>query len=282
MERITFTTSCDKNFFPGTLALVKSIRRFYNKDNANIYVLHTDLENESLKLLELYDVTAEKMLDCIDPRKQGKAVATYWALIKQEEKKVLHIDSDAWLLSRIDNVFEKLNENSIIAWNDKMGHGIRHPKKYFKFSPPVDYDKEKYNFNAGIVGYGNGQNIKKLVNDFLNACYDDEINFNCGNQGIIRSLVCKYDLENKINFIKGKDATHYNPIWREAEELEYDENKNRWINMRTGKKQFIFHATGGKDRKIGKNKPWQSPEIWSESVIKCWDWINSYQLEEEK
>ena len=277
MRKIVFTTSTDPTFFRGTVALCKSIRKFYpNLKEAKIVVTANDITSGLLTEMNGARASVIAMPNVMDARKVGKAFATMAGLNEAKLGDILiHIDSDAWLLGRLDQLLDSWEpeENDMLAWNDKNGKGVqaRHIETHLAcHCVPTKFDQMKYNFNAEIILYCVGDNTKELVDDFFRCCQDPRINNDMGNQGIIRACAAKYLFEDKINFILSKDSAHYNPIWSAADAIELREDK--WFNLKTGKQQFIFHATGGKSRKIGQDKPWQRPEEWTECVMQSLRW----------
>jgi len=279
---ILFCTSVNRAFLPGAVTLVKSIRRFYRRDEARIHVhIHRpDATPEFLELMRRLGA-AVKFMTC-DARKIGKAVATRVGVFSAFDK-VVHIDCDAWLLSRIDEILAGVEPDTVLCWNDREGSAIRKSILHKVFSVRLknhpDLDVQRYNVNAGIVIYGTGTGTKRLATEFENKCRDPKINDRVvGNQGILRCLLAKYELAGKIRFIHHMDADHWNPIWDRANKLEFKDGE--WFNLRDGCKQYIIHAGGGKNKKIGQDKPWQRPEVWSEDILACYEWANEFEPKE--
>jgi len=250
---------------PGCLALVHSVKKFH-PDAKCIVVGYGITSNE---ITELETIGAQVIIDneIYDPRLHGKARATLFGMLNAgKDKELLHIDSDAWLLAPVDNIFRHLCDDGMLAFHDHRAGGISAEtiEELFgeKLKPII--------FNAGIVFYKLGDLAKNLIHEFAWSMDNKRRQEECGNQPTLRILAAKYQ-KMGMQVILSHDAIHWNPIWSQAEQLVLEGEK--WINEKTGKQQNIFHATGGKNRKKGLNKPWQIPSEWASSTLASFQWV---------
>jgi hypothetical protein len=233
------------------------------------------LTKEDRVLLEQAGANLSNDFETIDARLHGKAVATKAGLIackKYNDDCLLHIDSDAWLLSNVKNETDKMPANTLLAFNDRKAGAINKQTIIDLFGK----EYEQIPLNAGIVFYKLGKNIESLIDEFEESVFDEWRQTKCGNQPILRILAEKHR-QLGANIILHPDAQHWNPIWGQAEKLT-EKKQNVWINEATGNRQRIFHATGGKRRRKGKEKPWQNPKNWTSSILECYQKISGIKL----
>lgn len=263
-----FCTTFNQKFLPGAETLFHSIRLFYPKEK--ILAVY-DKDVKSFEKLKKYNVKFVPLLDGHDSRKHGKAYSTYQAMY--EDQIICHIDSDAFLLYNINDIINRISNmgmDSVLAFYDNHGKGVPDCKIWNETNP---INPKNYILNAGIMFYNVGPVVTNLIQQFFHDCiFKQEI----GNQGIIRALVAIYHQKKLISFELNQDARHYNPIWKQAEEMEL--KNGIWFNKKTGLIQHIYHATGGGDRKIGMNKPWDAPQIYKKSELEAYKWVLNQPL----
>lgn len=180
---------------------------------------------------------------------------------------IVHIDSDAFLLSRIDELFVRHPETNTVITFDDGGEDLPHLELLYGVIKPEEFDSNLYGFNAGIVIYRNGPGVKELMKDFcfyIDSCYHYTYSGNFADQGVLRALVAKHHILGNIGYIK-IEGTNWNPTWRRADQLSFDSDRQRWINGSNGLEQFIWHGAGGAKLWTGK---YTSP-----GVNAAWKWI---------
>lgn len=191
-----------------------------------------------------------------------KAYCTAWCLVVIGYSKVVHIDSDAFILSKVDQMWARAKgPDYILGWDDG-DDGIDRFETLFK-AERVGFTTKKYTLNAGIVGYTNGPGIHRLMLDFIfyiESCYHYT---GFGNdQGLLRALAMFHCQKGSI-MVDIAPAACWNPTWFRADELE--ERNGEWFNIKANSKQFIWHGAGGEKLWTGKYK--------SASVNRAWDWV---------
>jgi hypothetical protein len=245
MPKLIFATCFDATFQPGGLALIKSIRKFYSKDEAEIIVFTEERPcgDAFIKLCGQLGVEAKQM-NLIPSREmmlKAKAWVTKYAMSKCAfDDMVVHIDADAFLLAKIDAVLDKMQPDSVMAWPDLGTPGLLDYRLMFGQDISPEQDR-LFHFNAGVVCYNVGDASWKVINDF-NAAVNDPYIWAClrNDQFILRNCVARSAW---ASFIMHPDAQHFNPIGKCADDLKLD-NQNRWINVRSGAQQFIWHGCG--------------------------------------
>lgn len=85
----------------------------------------------------------------------------------QNYKHVVHIDADAFLLGRINAVYQKHPETDTVIGFDDGTDSLSNLEVLFQVKKPADFSDTAYAFNAGIVFYVNGPNVKQLMRDFM-------------------------------------------------------------------------------------------------------------------
>jgi len=172
-----------------------------------------------------------------------KAYCTGYCICVKNYDRVVHIDSDAFLLANIDTIFEKHQElDTVVCWEDG-GDNTGH-LEIFGIDKPPNYDQRDYGMNAGIVFYVNGPNLKEMIKEFMffiDSCYHYTVASPNGDQGILRNIIAKHHILKRIHFYR-YERTNWNPTWRLADDLVLEDGK--WINNRNGQRQFIWHGAG--------------------------------------
>lgn len=311
-NKLVFTSCYNKNFEYGAKGLISSIRKFYNKDEADIilfldyedeehltwlnannveYHFFKDIEKWALKYFEceryltddshFYHKNWKEIQnlpnkDTNNREKYGvgfdkirhlhplnvKAYCTGYCILEKNYDKTIHIDCDAFILSNIDMIWDNVENDSVIGWDDPYTGWAKNFKVMYK--KEYTGNVNDYSFNAGIIAYKNGDNIKKLITDFMfyiescyHFCYSGMLD-----QGIIQSLVAVYHLDKSINFHM-HDRTNFNPTWQVSDNLSFIQNE--WINLKNNKKQYMWHGAGGA-------KLW-SGDYKSDSVNLAWKYV---------
>lgn len=196
-----------------------------------------------------------------------KAFCTAYCLVVRGYARVCHVDSDAFLLSKIDVAFERANgkQDCVIGWDDGEDQ-LQHYEAFFK-DERQQFCAKRYTFNAGIVFYTNGPGIHRLMLDFMfyieSPCH---YKFFDNDQGLLRALVM-YHAQKKNIVCDIADGKCWNPTWFRADHLEL--RGDEWINLDVGLKQYIWHGAGGEKTWTGRytaaavNAAW----IWAGGVI---------------
>jgi hypothetical protein len=210
------------------------------------------------------------------PVRHLKVLVQYLALEILETKILFYMDSDAWILARLDGALYKLLElgpNSVLTWKDKNGTGMteENVRGRLEFPEKSTYKRELFGFNAGVMFYYNGWIVRSYARHYLKHLY---LQHSIPEQSICRgSIACAvgaYGLDYACESVE--EARNWNPIWSDADQMEL--RNGQWFNLKNGKRQIIVHATGGKNRRTGREKPWQTPDHWSDSVLDSWRWVN--------
>jgi len=308
-KNICFVSCLNEGFLYGGIGLIKSIRKFYTKDQAEIIIfvdkyiskledlrstLHFKIEYASniynwcakyfnnTRFLNdkthFYHPQYKPIIDNNTPNESGfgkirhlhplnlKAYCTGFAILENNYDVIIHIDSDAFLLSKIDSIYRFLQiENTIVGFDDLYTGWQDNFNKLYGINI-IGINKMKYSLNAGVVFYRNGKMIKELIKDFMwyiESCVHFK-HSGLKDQGVLQSLIAKYHINNMINLFV-LDATNWNPTWNRADNLFY--KNGDWINLNNNKKQIIWHGAGSK-------KLWQK-HYGSISVTNAWNWVNS-------
>lgn len=323
VPKLCFSMCLDTNFIPGALATIRSIRRFYSPDEADIIVFldqgagdqgseefaHfcTDAQAELRHFEEIWGWLKPLVYD--DPRYSTnirhfyhpdfrlpvelehsaehfavehsaagfnglrhlhplnvRAYSTGYCLCIRNYRQVVHIDADAFLLARIDVPFERHNApDTVIAFDDGV-EALENLDILFGEAKPEGLSDTLYAFNAGLVFYTNGPGVKRLMRDFMfyiESCHHYTHAGGGADQGVLRALVAIHHFSGRINFYL-EEATNWNPTFRRAEDLRFDESGQRWINEDNGRTQHIWHGAGRK-------KLWFDQDF-SSAIHRAWQW----------
>ncbi|MGI4791111.1 MAG: hypothetical protein ACRYFS_19970 [Janthinobacterium lividum] len=197
-----------------------------------------------------------------------KAYCTGYCLCVKNYRHVIHIDCDAFILARVDEIFARYDEPGTVIAFDDGAEELKNFEALFDTPKPVDFRDTDYAFNAGIVFYVNNRAIKQLARDFMffvESCYHFKYAGHFADQGVLRALVAKYHILGDIIFYK-EDAVHWNPTWFRADELVFDPETDSWYNSADGGRQYIWHGAGGEKVWTGKYK--------AQAVNAAWKWID--------
>jgi len=261
---ITFTTCFDESFDPGGIALIKSIRKFYNKKDANIvaFVNERPFGAELIKMGSRMGVEFHQM-NGVDMLK-AKAYCSRFVLCEDKRDIVCHIDTDAFILSKLTPILVHLNESdTIVAFEDSCGEGMPFYEIVNRCRPRTEKgQRDNFLFNAGIMFYHNGEAIREMMKEFSHLVQDEYVwAVTRNDQNILRSLIARYVEDGKITFLK-LPSRHWNPKGKEANSLRRE--GDRWFNEHDGKRQYIWHGAGGR-------KPWRDDV--PESVKEAFKWV---------
>jgi hypothetical protein len=196
-----------------------------------------------------------------------KAHCTAYCACVVQAPRIVHIDSDAFLLSRVDALFERHGKADTLIGFDDGSEDLPHLERLYNVSRPADFDPNLYAINGGVVFYVNGPGVRQLLTDFsfyVDSCYHYTYSGNFADQGVLRALVAKHHLLGTIRFVK-EDATNWNPTWFRADQLSFDPARRRWINNANGREQHIWHGAGGEKLWTGRYP--------SEAVNVAWKWV---------
>lgn len=198
-----------------------------------------------------------------------KAYCTGFCVCVKNYKQIVHIDSDAFLLANIDDMFARHPEqDTVICWEDN-GDFTEH-LEIFGIAKPPNYEPRDYGMNAGIVFYVNGPNLKEMMREFMffiDSCYHYTVVSPNGDQGVLRNMIAKYDILKRINLHR-YERTNWNPTWQAADELTLVEGK--WINGKNKEQQFMWHGAGA-------SKIW-TRNYQSSGVNDAWKWLGGRYL----
>jgi len=196
-----------------------------------------------------------------------KAHCTAYCACVLEAPLIVHIDSDAFLLSKIDEIFLRYPAADTVIGFDDGTETLDHLEALYGISKPADFDPNLFAFNAGIVFYVNGPGLRRLMTEFsfyIDSCYHYTYSGSFADQGVLRALVAKHHLLDSIAFVK-EDAANWNPTWFRADDLSFDTERKIWINAANGHEQHIWHGAGGE-------KVW-TRRYPSPSVNEAWAWV---------
>jgi hypothetical protein len=180
---------------------------------------------------------------------------------------IVHIDSDAFLLSRVNDLFSRHGRPDTVIAFDDGGEDLVNLERLYRVPRPEGFDPNLYAFNAGVVFYANGPGVRQLLTEFsfyIDSCYHYTFSGSFADQGVLRALVAKHHLLGTIHFVK-EEATNWNPTWFRADHLSFDEARQRWTNDANGREQYIWHGAGGEKLWTGR---YPSP-----SVNEAWAWV---------
>lgn len=312
IPRLCFTLCFDVNYLPGAAGTIRSIRKFYTQEEADIVVFVDRCPRTFVQFCELYNVEIRYFREIqgwvlpliySDPRyiedsshyyhpkfrpAEGlhqqttdapgfhrirhlhplnvKAYCTGYCLCVKPYQRVIHIDADAFLLARMDSLFEKYPEqDTVIAFNDGT-ESLDNLEKLYGVARPGNFNEARYALNGGLVLYANGPGVQELARDFMfyiESCHHYTYSGHFADQGILRALVAKHEILGNIHFHL-EDGTNWNPTWFRADALRYDAGTDTWVNQQNGRQQFAWHSAGGK-------KLWTG-EYSSDSVNAAWHW----------
>jgi hypothetical protein len=313
MNKICFTTCANEGFLEGMKGLIRSIRKFYTPDEAEIVVffesqndfvtnfcrahavdLHYFNEIDSWRRPMLQSErfrddfkhfyherfqVARELPHHVDRASIGvdtihhlhplnvKAHCTAYCACMLNAQRIVHIDSDAFLLWRIDELFERHSQvDTVIAFDDGNDE-LHNLELLFGVSKPPWFNSSQYAINAGVVFYVNGPGIRELLTEFsfyIDSCYHYTYSGNFADQGVLRALIAKHHMLGKIHFVK-EDGVNWNPTWFRADVLGFDAEKQCWRNESNGCHQYIWHGAGGEKLWTGRYK--------SSSVNEAWKWV---------
>lgn len=196
-----------------------------------------------------------------------KAYCTVYCACVKEAKYIVHIDSDAFLLARVDDLFERHGQPDTVIGFDDGDDPLDNLERIHGVAKPADFDPRTYAFNAGIVFYVNGPRLREMMKEFcfyIDSCVHYTHSGSFGDQGVLRALVAKHHLTGAIRYVR-EDAVNWNPTWFRADDLTFDADRQRWMNGRNGRQQFIWHGAGGEKLWTGR---YNSP-----SVMDAWRWV---------
>ncbi len=315
---LAFATSLDENFLPGARGLIRSIRKFYPVDEADI-VIYTDVQDTAWQQFAREHGVSVLRPDSVrpwavpliydDPHYLGDTrhsyhpaftlppegpderpderhgfgeiahldamrlkdyAAGYCLLIKGYEK-VVQIDSDAFLLAPLDEMFARHDgPDNVTAFRDQP-EGLPHLRALYGVNPPSGSDLTQFSFNAGVIFYWNGPGTRQMLQDLLFYLESPYHYQHSGfvDQGVARNVVAKHVFLGNIRFHL-EDNASWNPDWTAAEELE--QQGDRWVNVRNGETQHIYHT-------------YARPKLWhgnhpSPSVNAAWRWVGGEYVTE--
>jgi Methyltransferase domain len=198
-----------------------------------------------------------------------KAHCTAYCACVLGARNIVHIDSDAFLLARVDRLFERYPRADTVVAFDDGGESLDHLETLYGVAKPDGFDGNAYAVNAGVVFYVNGPGVQEFLTDFsfyIDSCYHYTHSGSFADQGVLRALIAKHHLLGRIAFIK-EDAVNWNPTWFRADDLEFD--GSRWVNRANGREQVIWHGAGGEKLWTGR---YPSP-----SVNRAWEWVGGTQ-----
>jgi len=314
VNKLCFTSCLDRNFIPGAIGLIRSIRKFYSKDEADI-VLFLDqpagtfsrfCREQGVDLQYFGDINTWVQPLVYDepeyanetrhfyhpefrpspdlhsePQSEAgfgwirhlhplnvKAYCTGYCLCVKKCRRVVHIDCDAFLLSRIDEMFERHPDPGTIIAFDDGDDSLENLTTLYGVYKPADFSGSDYGFNAGLVFYVNNAEVEHLARDFMffiDSSYHYTHSGHFADQGILRALVAKYHLSGKVRFFR-ESAENWNPTSFRANDLEIDPHTGEWINLANGAKQYVWHSAGGEKLWTGRYS--------SQSVNEAWRWID--------
>ena len=200
-----------------------------------------------------------------------KAYVTGYCLLVMGYDRVVHIDADAFLLGPVDEMFARHPEPStMIAFEDRniihfpyVPETLPNLETVYGVAPPLDFDADRFAFNAGVVFYRNGPGMRELASDFLfyiESCYHFD-HSGCMDQGILRYLAAKHEILGNVRYVL-EDNACWNPDQQSAEDLEL--RGGQWINRRNWQVQRIYHS-------YNRHKLWPAKHP-SPSVNAAWRW----------
>jgi len=312
-SRLCFTSALDTNFIPGAVGLIRSIRKFYSVEEADIilFIDHSSPEfdrlcrEQSVDLHFFQDIEDwVRPLVYADPQFANdsshfyhpdfqlkpnidhhmdrtpelgklrhlhplnvKGYCTGYCLCVKNYRHVIHIDCDAFLLARVDGIFERFSDPGTVIGFDDGSDQLLNLEALFNVSKPANFADTDYGFNAGVVFYNNNRAVKQLARDFMffvESCYHYTHAGYFADQGILRALVAKHSILGNIKYFR-EDAVNWNPTWNRADNLRLDPESLKWINLANNIQQIVWHGAGGAKLWTGKYE--------SESVNAAWRWV---------
>ncbi len=195
-----------------------------------------------------------------------KAHSTGYCLNVRQFEWVVHIDADAFLLGKIDDLLAEMEPDTVFGFDDKPDE-LNNLEALYGVPKPAGFSPTQYGFNAGVVFYRNGEAVRKLMLDFMHfmeSCHHFLYSGCFGDQGVLRALVAKHHILKRIHY-ELKDATNWNPTWGRADHLRFLPETSEWINELNSKPQRIWHGAGPK-------KVWTS-QYDAESARLAWQSI---------
>lgn len=170
MKSKAIITSCSNKFFPSVINLLGSIKANY-PNHPPIYVYDLGLFYTFRKELEQIDgVTVIKMPPFCP---HWRACYTWKTYIFAHPLADLnfYIDAGCQVLKPLDEDFELIEKNDYLIIDVGVTLSDLIPKDYkLMFSVPDSYDK-LMGFSAGIFGFKNTENMKKMLNRSYSAAY---------------------------------------------------------------------------------------------------------------
>lgn len=202
-----------------------------------------------------------------------KAYCTGYCLCVCEYEQVVYLDSDTFLLSRVDALWEShAEDNTVIAFGNER-ETLPNLEALFGVQLPASATDEDYGFNDGIVFYKNGPGVRELALEFMfysDSCYHWMYAGTSGSQGILRALAAKYSTLALIQ-LAVEDNINWNPTDRRGDSLTFNQEHQEWTNDSNGKKQYLWRGEG--------NPVWNGRNQ-SSSVNAAWQWIGgTYRLD---
>lgn len=322
--KLCFATCHDLNYIPGSVGLIKSIRRFYSPSEADIIVYlashsprferfcdqndvevryYHEFEEWVIPLVYQDPVYAQNTRHLyhphVDPLIKGyyidypdewkgsdcevkwfpgfdrlrhlhpfraKAYCIGDCLCMRNYRRAVYIDADAFLLARVDAIFEEYDRPStLIAADDG---GTLGPLDVLYGVSLAAEDIGRYCFNGGVLYFINGRSMKDLARDLM-FYTESSVHYRhsgtWADQGLLRAVVAVHELRNSGLAYHKIDGTNWNPCMDRAEQLRFDPVRKEWINLRNNRKQHVVHTSG-------------RPHLWtgshpSESLNRAWRWI---------
>lgn len=292
VDKLCFTTCLNAQFMLGTVGLIRSIRKYYRADEADIVVfvseevdglaqfcaehdaeLHRASElNDWVQPLIYMDPTyAENTLHYYHPHFQPspeipyhassnpgfgtlhhlhplnlKAYCTGYCICVRNYRHVVHVDSDAFLLNRVDEIFDRYPASDAVIGFEDGEDSLPGLESLYQVMKPYDFAPSDFAFNGGIVFYTNGAGVKELVREFMfciESCYHFDRSAHFSDQGVLRCVVAKHAILGRVEFHR-VPRMNWNPLWHDADELEFDVRSERWINLKNNETQYIWHGSG--------------------------------------
>ena len=311
--RLCFVTCLNEGFIAGAKGLVRSIRRFYDAEEAAI-IAFAEADYYGLRAfcraweceLHLFDRIQEWALPLIysDPAYRNdrshfyhpeyepaagltvdearrvlgfdvirhldplhvKSYCTGFALLIRGYEYVVHIDADAFLLWRLDDVLETLEPNTVVGFDDGE-EPLANLERLYGVRQPGTFTSRSYAFNAGVIFYRYGEGVRRLLLDFMHyteSCHHFTHSGYIFDQGLLRATVAKHHLLGHIGFTL-RDAVNWNPTHARADRLQFVPVTAEWINEANGRRQHVWHGAG-------------QPKLWtgrhpSASVNAAWRFV---------
>jgi len=201
-----------------------------------------------------------------------KAYCTGYCLCVRKYERVVLIDPDAFLLGRLDDIFDEYqNADTMVAFQRDGMKALDDLEALFCVKQPEGSEALLFDFNSSLVFYVNGPGGQILAKDFMfyiESCY----HWNRAGQGgqgenhLLRLLAAKHSLLANIE-CHVVDGRNWNPKSGEADELHFDSEEGIWRNCSNGQMQHAWRLGDG-----------DLPPVWtaryhSSSVNAAWEWV---------